>query len=43
MGYKGIYIPEMPCIVPHRDTFLTDVIGYDMLKLYLKIYTPKKK
>jgi len=31
--------PKLPCIVPLRDIFLTDIIGYDRLKLQLKIYT----
>jgi len=26
----------MHCIVPQRDIFLTDIIGCDRLKLYLK-------
>jgi len=41
-GCKWIYTPELPCIVPQGDIFLTDIIGYDRLKLYLKIYTPPK-
>ena len=46
-GYKGIYTPppkkKLPCIVPQGDIFLTDIVGYDRLKLHLKIYTPKLK
>ena len=34
---------KLPCTVPQIDSFLTDVIGYDRLKLYLKIYTLKMK
>jgi len=26
-------------IVPQMNIFLTDIIGYDRLRLYLKIYT----
>jgi len=35
--------PKLPCIVPLRDIFLTDIIGYDRLKLQLKIYTPENE
>jgi len=37
---KWIYTPKN-CL--QRDIFLTDIVGYDQLKLYLKIYTPKMK
>jgi len=40
---KGFIFPKLPCIVPQRDIFVTDIIGYDRLKSYLKIYTPKMK
>jgi len=42
-GYKGIYTPKLPRTVPQRDIFLTDIIGYDKLKLYLKIYTTENE
>jgi len=32
----------LTCIVPKRDVYLTDIIGYNRLELYLKIYTPKQ-
>jgi len=35
------FIPQMPCIVPERDIFLTDVIGYDRLKIMRGNYTLK--
>jgi len=38
-GYKGIYTPTIFMHCPQRDIFLTDIIGYDRLTLYLKIYT----
>jgi len=34
---------KLPCIVPQKDIFLTGIIGYDRLKLHLKIYTHKTK
>jgi len=40
---KGFIPPKLPCIVPKKDIFLTDIIGYGRLKLYLKIYTPKNE
>jgi len=42
-GTKGFLPSRLPCIVPLRDIFLSDIIGYDRLKLYLKIFTPEMK
>jgi len=42
-GYKRIYTPKLPCIVPQRKIILTALISYDWLKLYTKIYTPKNE
>jgi len=39
--YPKGFMPPMPCIVHQRDIFLTDIIGYDRLKLYLQIIPPK--
>jgi len=38
----GFTLPKLLCVVPKRDIFLTDIMGYDRLK-YLKIYIPKMK
>jgi len=39
-GIKKFIPPKMSRIVPQRDSFLADIIGYDRLKLYFKIYAP---
>jgi len=40
---KGIYTPKIATYHTSQGHFLTDIIGYDRLKLYLKIYTLKMK
>jgi len=35
--------PNWPYFVPRKRHFLVGIIGYDRLKLYRKIYTPKMK
>jgi len=41
---KGIYyLYPQNCHEKREDIFLTDMIGYDRLKLYLKIYAPKNE
>jgi len=39
-GHKVIYIPfqKLSCIIPQRNIY---IVGYQRLKLYLGIYTPK--
>jgi len=41
-GYKWIYTTKIAIRCTLTGHFLTDIIGYDRLKLYVKIYTLKK-
>jgi len=42
-GYRWICNPKLSCNVPQNDIFLTGIIGYNRLRLYLKIYAPKNE